>query len=195
MRINPTATLLKRKERYKAFTMLELMVTVAVLAIVGSVVFASSQVFLRRDQANAAAAELAGWLDGISGRSGAFGPCTVQFTTANGLAPGATFATLQTASIPPSDAKCTPNTILALPSTGGNVTYNVRVDYTPNTATSLVFTPRSGVVANNVQAIVKISVNGQIPLRCVRISFGTISTGVRDDTFDVTQDCTVWEDT
>jgi prepilin-type N-terminal cleavage/methylation domain-containing protein len=190
MRINPTATLLKRKERYKAFTMLELIVTVAVLGIVGSVVFASSQVSLRRDQANAAAAELAGWLDGISGRSGSYGPCTVRFITGSSLAPGATFASLQAG-----DAGCTPDPNLALPSTDGNRTYSIAVDYVPNTATSLVFTTRGGIVASGVEAVVKISVGGQLPLRCVRISFGTLSQGVNNTTGNVTQTCSTWETT
>ncbi|MEA5391429.1 prepilin-type N-terminal cleavage/methylation domain-containing protein [Cyanobium gracile UHCC 0139] len=176
----------------KAFTVVELMVTVAVIGILGSVAFASSQVFLRRDQANAAAAELMGWLEGISGRSGAFGPCVVQFTTASNVAPGTTFATLQNAGANP---RCTPEANLALPSTDGNRTYNVAVTYTPNSATSLTFTPRGGVVANGVEAVVKISVNNQLPLRCVRISFGTLSTGINNTTGDVSQTCTVWERT
>ena len=195
MRIKPSVTVQQRQRLCKAFTLVELMVTVAVLGIVASFVFTSSAVFLRRDQANAAAADLVGWLDGISGRSGAFGPCTVQFTTANGLAPGATFATLQTASVPASDARCTPVPNLVLPSTDGNRTYNVAVAYTPNTASSLVFTNRAGVVASGVEAVVKISVNGQLPLRCVRISFDTISLGVNNASGDVTQTCATWEST
>jgi prepilin-type N-terminal cleavage/methylation domain-containing protein len=195
MRIKRLAKLLQRKAPRKAFTILELLVTVAVLGIVASFAFISSQTFLRRDQANAAAAELAGWLDAISGRAGAYGPCTVQFTAGSNLAPGATFATLQTASVPSSDARCTPNPSLPLPSTDGNRTYNVAVVYTPNTATSVVFTNRGGVVANGVEAVVKISVNGQLPLRCVRISFGSLSLGVNNGTGDVTQNCLTWEST
>jgi Tfp pilus assembly protein PilE len=170
----------------------ELLVTVAVIGLLGSVTFASSQVFLRRDQANAAAAELVGWLEGISGRSGAFGPCTVQFTTANGLAPGATFASLQNVA---TNARCTPEATLALPSSSGSNTYNVAVTYTPNGTPSLTFTSRGGVVANGVEAVVKISVNNQLPLRCVRISFGTLSTGINNATSDVAQTCNVWERT
>ena len=64
MRIKSIASVLQRRRQPQAFTMLELIVTVAVLGILGSVVFSSSQVFLRRDYANAAAAELVGWLDG-----------------------------------------------------------------------------------------------------------------------------------
>lgn len=190
MSILPRVCQRHQRSQSQAFTLSELMVTVAVIGIVGSLVFASSQVFLRRDQANAAAAELVGWLEGISGRSGAFGPCTVQFTTANGLAPGATFASLQG-----SDARCTSEANLALPSTDGNRTYNVAVTYTPAGTTSMAFTPRGGVVANGVEAIVKISVNNQLPLRCVRVSFGTVSTGINNATGDVTQACSVWERT
>jgi len=180
----------KKISRFKAFTLAELMITVAVAGILGSLVFASSQVFLRRDQANAAAAELVGWLEAISARSGAFGPCTVQFTAANGLAPGATFASLQAG-----DARCTPEANLALPSTDGNRTYNVAVTYTPIGTTAVVFTNRAGVVANGVEAVVRISVNNQLPLRCVRIRFGTLSTGINNATGDVAQTCTVWERT
>ena len=180
-----------RHNRSPGFTLVELMVTVAVLGIFSAVVVSSSQVFLRRDQANAAAAELVGWLEGISGRAGAYGPCTVQITAGNGLAPGATFAALQNVS----DARCTPEANLALPSTDGNRSYNVAVVYTPSGTTSMAFTPRSGVVAGGVEAIVKISVNNQLSLRCVRVSFGTLSIGVNNATGDVTQTCTVWEST
>ncbi|MCP9885110.1 prepilin-type N-terminal cleavage/methylation domain-containing protein [Synechococcus sp. ATX 2A4] len=176
--------------RFQAFTVAELMVTVAVIGVLSAVVFTSSQAFLRRDQANAAAAELVGWLEAISARSGSVGPCTVQFTAANGLAPGATFASLQAG-----DARCTPEPNLALPATDGNRTYNVAVTYTPNGTTALAFTNRAGVVANGVEAVVRISVNNQLPLRCVRIRFGTLSTGINNATGDVAQTCTVWERT
>jgi prepilin-type N-terminal cleavage/methylation domain-containing protein len=193
MSIKPSVTDLQREGRHNAFTQVELLVTVAVLGIVASFVFTSSAVFLRRDQANAAAAELAGWLDGISGRSAAFGPCTVQFTAGSSLAPGATFAILQTTGVPASDARCTPVPTLALPSTDGNRTYSIAVAFTPTTATSLVFSPRGGVVASGVEAVVKISVNNQLPLRCVRISFATLSLGVNNSTGDVSQTCNIWE--
>jgi hypothetical protein len=94
-----------------------------------------------------------------------------------------------------SDARCTPEANLALPSTDGNRSYNVAVVYTPSGTTSMAFTPRSGVVAGGVEAIVKISVNNQLSLRCVRVSFGTLSIGVNNATGDVTQTCTVWEST
>ncbi len=190
--MSPLPPSLQRRGRPQAFTVVELLVTVAVIGVLGAVTFASSQVFLRRDQANAAAAELVGWLEGISGRAGAFGPCTVQFTTGSGMAPGATFASLQNAG---TNARCTPDANLALPSSSGTNTYNVAVTFTPNGTTALTFTPRGGVVASGVEAVVKITVNNQIPLRCVRISFGTLSTGVNNTSNDVAQTCTVWEDT
>jgi hypothetical protein len=116
----------------------------------------------------------------------------VQFTTGTNVAPGTTLASLQNVA---SNARCTPEATLRLPTTDGNRTYNVAVTYTPNSATSLTFTPRGGVVANGVEAVVKISVNNQLPLRCVRISFGTLSTGLNNTTGDVNQTCTVWERT
>lgn len=94
-----------------------------------------------------------------------------------------------------SDARCTPEANLLLPSVYGDRTYDVAVTYTPVGTTSLAFTPRGGVVAGNVQATVKIAVSNQLPLRCVRISFGSISTGINNATGDVAQTCNVWERT
>lgn len=190
--MSPLPSPLQGPRRPQAFTVVELLVTVAVIGAMGAVTFASSQIFLRRDKANAAAAELVGWLEAISGRAGAFGPCTVQFTTGHGLAAGATLASLQNAGTNP---RCTPEATLALPSSSGSDTYNVAVTFTPNGTTALTFTPRGGAVASGVEAVIKIAVHNQIPLRCVRISFGTLSIGVNNTTNDVTQTCTVWERT
>jgi prepilin-type N-terminal cleavage/methylation domain-containing protein len=177
------------KRSLQGFSLSELMITVTVLGIVGSLAFSSSQQYLRRDRANAAAAELVGWLETTSARAAAYGPCQVQFSTGSGLAGGAPFATLAAG-----DARCTPQGNLTLPSIGRNDTYNLGVTYT-NAATSITFTARGGVVANNEEAIVRISVNGQPPLRCVRASFGSLSIGVQNTTGNVAQACTVWEST
>lgn len=189
MKFNVAGSL--RASRGQAFTLTELMITVAVIGVIAlGGVYASSQVIARRDFANTAAAELVGWLEAISARSGSVGPCRVQFTTGNALDPGATFASLQTG-----DARCTPEPNLRLPSVYGNRVYDVAVTYTPAGTTSLAFTPRGGVVAGNVEATVKIAVSNQLPLRCVRISFGSISTGINNATGNVAQTCTVWERT
>lgn len=173
----------------QGFALPELMISVVLIGIAGSLTFASSQVYLRRDRANAAAAELVGWLETTSARAVAYGPCTVQFTTGSGLAQGATLASLQSG-----DARCTPTGNLTLPAIGGGDTYNVGVVYTPP-ATSITFTERGGVVANGVEAQVQISVNGLAPLRCVRVSFGSLSIGTRNDTGSIVQACTAWEAT
>lgn len=174
---------------HQGFALSELMITVAVIGIVGSLAFTSSQVYLRRDRANAAAAELVGWLETTSARAVAYGPCTVQFSSGSGLAGGSAFATLQSG-----DARCAPTGNLTLPSIGGNQTFNLAVTYT-NSGSAITFTERGGVLANGVEAVVRISVNNELPLRCVRASFGSLSIGINNATGNVAQSCSVWEAT
>jgi prepilin-type N-terminal cleavage/methylation domain-containing protein len=173
------------------FTLVELLVTVAVMGILGGLSFVASQTFVRRDQANTAAAELAAWLEPMAARASSVGPCEVTFTTGNGLAPGSTFATLATGS----SADCTPEATLRLPSLATNQTYNVAVTYAPTTATSISFSRRGGVVADGVEATVKVAVASQLPVRCVRISFATVNIGRNNTTADVSQNCTEWQST
>ena len=165
------------------------------MAIVSAIVFASSTYFLRRDRANAAVAELAGWLEALSSRAGSVGPCTVKFKQGN-LLPGATFASLVSkadGADNDSDPRCTTTPNLALPAIDGARSYSV--DFAPVSQTTVVFTPRAGVAAISDDVIVKISVNGDIPLRCLKISFGTISIGVNNTTASTSETCTVWEKT
>lgn len=175
----------------QGFTLIELLVTVAVLGILGGLTFVASQTFVRRDQANTAASELAAWLAPMAARASSVGPCEVTFTTGTGLAPGSTFAALAAGS----SADCTTETSLRLPSLVTNQTYNVAVTYTPATATSIIFSRRGGVVADGVEATVKVSVASQLPVRCVRISFATIDMGRNNASADVSQACssTEWQ--
>jgi prepilin-type N-terminal cleavage/methylation domain-containing protein len=176
----------------QAFTLIELIVAIAITAIVGAVVFASSTYFLKRDRANAAAAELAGWLDALSAKAGSYGPCTVAFQQGQTISPGVTFASLSSDGSSASATECTATPNLVLPATDGVRSYSVAVQPSDQ---PLVFTPRAGVAANATDVTVKIVVNEEAPLRCVRISFATISIGVNNTSASTNGTCSVWEKT
>jgi len=176
----------------KAFTLVELIVTVAVVAIVGAVVFASSTYFVKRDRANAAAAELAGWLDALSAKAGSYGPCTVAFRPGQTISPGVTFASLSSDGSSASPSKCTATPNLALPAIDGARFYSVAIEPSDQ---PVVFTPRAGVAANAKDVTVKIVVNDEAPMRCIRISFATISIGVNSTSASTNETCSVWEKT
>jgi hypothetical protein len=183
----------RSRRRHQAFTLIEMVVTVAVLGIVSAVVFTSSDYFLRRDRANAAVNELAGWLEAMSAKAGSVGPCW-WVVRRGGLEPGTPFAYS-------SGAGCTERTNLMLPVIDGARYYLVTAEFPNGDWVSFIdpkawmaFSPRSGVVADGKDIIIKVAVNGEPPMRCVRISFGSIITGINNATGDADNNtCTVWQ--
>jgi hypothetical protein len=80
-----------------------------------------------------------------------------------------------------------------LPSTSAIGTFNVATTFVPNTSSTIVFSPRAGVVAQGVVATVRIVSNGSAPVRCVRASFASITGGIRESSSNVADDCTTWD--
>jgi type II secretory pathway pseudopilin PulG len=170
-----------------AFTTTELLVTVAVIGILGAVAVPVSLTFNRNEQAYAATQDLLGWLEAVSTQAGNVGPCTVSFTTGTNLTPGTTVASVTTG-----DPRCSPQAF-QLPGTGTIGNYNVATTFTPNSSTTLVFSPRAGVVAGGVQATIRIVANNGAPVRCVRVNLASIVGGIRANSGNVADDCDVWD--
>jgi len=175
----------RSRRRHQAFTLIEMVVTVAVLGIVSAVVFTSSDYFLRRDRAIAAVNELAGWLEAMQAKAGSDGPCGWVLRRGDTLPLGTTYAH----AMGDNRFRCTEREELKLPSVDGAKFYNVGAEINgssniPSSDPEAVvwFTRRSGIVAKGKEIIVKISVNGEPPLRCLKVAFGIIYTGINKNT-------------
>ena len=182
------------------FTVVELMVTVAVLGIVSSVAFNVSQSSWRARGASAATVELTAWLDQISRSPEQNGTsCRVTVTTGT-LASGAVLASVN----PPN---CATEENVLLPAINNNQSFQVAVSIA-NTVTSTGtaqwwFTPRGAIsttapAANTGSTVsdisIRISVAGTVPVRCVRLSgtLGLLRMGRNNATGNPNTNCTDW---
>ncbi len=176
------------------FTVLELMIAVAIIGVVSSVAVRAGIVEWRREQANAAAIELTAWLDPISRRPERTGvSCTVTITPGTSLAPGSVYATVSNLPV----GICSNEPSLRLPAINQTTNYAVGA-----TATSWSFTPRGAVTtgsgttasSTNTDISIRFAVGGQLPVRCVRLSgtLGLIRYGINNGSGDTTTECTLW---
>lgn len=164
------------------FSVVEMLVVVAVLGSVASATISVSGNEWQRERVNAAAVELAGWLETVRRASLKGNACQVTITGGS-LTAGATMATAQ--EIVGASAitnNCLSSQPLPISGSLGSASYSIR----PGGSTSFKFTPRGTVNAGTTNAqltspiVIEISLaGGTSPLRCVRISegLGLISVG------------------
>lgn len=167
----------------KGFTLIELIVVVAILGILGTFVVNALMFELHRDRATAAAQDIAGWLEAVRRSAERGRGCLVTITPAvnatsvTTIATGAIDTDAGGASVINDPNRCKANDALTIESGDNNAGYQIEVD----PATSIVFTPRgtifnpddgNGAFSNAIE----ISVNARYfgaavaPMRCVRIT-------------------------
>lgn len=169
------------------FTLVELMVVVALIGIVSGVVVVISANEWRRDRINAVAVEFAGWLEEVrsaSLREVNNNGCTVTFasTTLTSVPAGT-----QLASINPAVCQGVPQANFLIP----GITATADRYSATSTASAITFTPR-GSVTSTTNVLVNLSLDNSIPLRCVRISptVGLIRIGSNNAATGVAGTCT-----
>ncbi len=162
----------QRRRQATAFTLTELMVTVALIGILSAIALRVTGVEWRRGRVNAVAVELTGWLEAVRRAALKGNPCEVTIHTSSAAAAGSTVAS---AAVDPSVASgaaivntCLnqdPLTITAVSS--GSDRYAISA-----TPAVFTFTPRGTVVGLNPSTglEVRISLNNTPPMRCVQIT-------------------------
>ncbi len=174
----------KRRLQYRrtnAFTMVEAMVTIALIGIILGISIRESGSAYNRDKLNEASLLLRGWLLEIANK-----PDTTGQSCAITITPGTITTGGQIASVAPTTCSITPT--LRLPGNFTGLTFNVGT-----TQATWSFTRRTAIdSANNV--VIKLSLNGFTALRCVRVQAisGLIRLGRNDATSDVNGTCNNW---
>jgi len=180
--------------RSPGFTVVELMIAVAIIGVVASAAVTNGIVQWRREQANAAAMEFTGWLEPISRRPERTGAtCTVTITPGTSLAPGSVYATVTNSPA----GICSSEPSLRLPAINQTSTYAVAA-----TSNSWSFTPRGAITtgtgatasSSNTDISIRFAVGGQLPVRCVRLSgtLGLFRFGSNNASGNTATECPVW---
>ena len=184
------------------FSLIELLITVAVLGIVSAVVINATGSEWRRERVNSVAIELAAWLEAVrtaSQRQRAFGcettntcGCSVTFSTGS-LAAGGEIARVTPAACAPtspvSAASASARAFLLPAYANGPDRYGVAL--APASPTTLSFTPRNSISAT-ADTDLKIHLTGSTQLRCVRLTatIGLIRLGSNASAADSAASCT-----
>jgi Tfp pilus assembly protein PilE len=189
--------------RIRGYALSELMITVALIGVVGAIAIPVGIQTWRRAQANAAVLDLAGWLDEVQRTTDTSNvSCRINITTGAALAGQSVLATATAitpgTTNPANGVVCGTGNPLRLPGIGANPRYQVGSSFPANT---FFFTQRGAISTNNLASTaanttfsVRVSVEGEIPMRCVRLSgmLGLIRLGSHSGTGNTANDCNSW---
>jgi Tfp pilus assembly protein PilE len=185
-----------KRRKIAGFSLVELAIAISALIILTSISLSLNQNEMRSSDSHALRNEIAAWLGEI-----AMAPenlnttCTVTFQPGSQLLPGAAIASVQ-------PSTCATQSTLRIP--GNTRLTPFQVGTSQN---SWVYTERGAISASgsagasstNTDIIIRVSVGGQPPLRCVRLSgiMGLIRFGVNSANGDAMGNtlCSDWRRT
>lgn len=196
------------KSKTHGFTLTELILVVAILAVLWGMIVPAGIDSYRTQQVNAAVTDMAGWLDEVRASTDTSNvSCRVTITTTGTLRAQSVVATA-TAITPGTTATapgilCGSGNPLLLPGIGGTGSYSVATSFTNN---QFYFTQRGAISTDNTAGIgkstgttdanlsIRISADGAPPIRCIRLTgmLGLVRLGSNSTTGSTASDCTTW---
>lgn len=165
-------------------SMVELLITASLFALVAGVVVQSTNSSVRRAEVNAIAVELAGWLETVQREtmsrnelSGQPQPCAITITSGAALETGAVLASVPRGCAPGSPQQ-NGNDVFLLPGGRGGSTFSMQLLGGQNPNEPVTYSPRGTTTLTEPRTLV-IYRNGGGPTRCLRIAplLGTITIG------------------
>ena len=190
------------------FSATELLVTIAVLGVIGGIAIPSGITAYRTQQVNAAVSDLTGWLDEVrTSTETNHVSCRVTISTSGTLRAQDVLATATAitpgTTSPASGVVCGSGNPMRLPGVGGAGSYSVTTSFTND---QFFFTQRGAISTDNTASLAKstgttdanlsirISSGGQPPMRCVRLTgmLGLVRLGSNSTTGTTSNDCTTW---
>jgi type II secretory pathway pseudopilin PulG len=172
-------------------SMVELLITASLFALVSGVVVQSTGSSVRRAEVNAIAVELAGWLEKVQREtmsrnelSGQPQPCSITFNSGAELETGAVLARVPGGCAPGSPRQ-NGDDVFLLPGSRGGRSFNMRLLGGQNPDGPVTYSPRGTTTLTEPRTLV-ISRNGGGPVRCLRIAplLGTITIGAANNPDD-----------
>lgn len=179
---------LRPPEGAASFSLLELMIVVAIIGMINGLTIAFSGREWEREKLNGVAVGLVGWLEEVRANAlrqtsdiASSGGCVVTVNTLTNAAVGT-----RVASVSPTD--CAKSASFIIPGITSNVD---RYNIANSNAATIIFTPR-GSVTSNTDAIIRIYLVGSTRLRCVSVSsvLGVIRVGSNSNATSVASSCT-----
>lgn len=181
--------------RNQGFSLFEIMIVIAIIGILASQSISVYQSNLRAADAHLLTRELAAWLSEIAMVPEQLNQnCTVTLYPSTSLNPGASMATVTPTS-------CAAESTLLVPGHKRLLSYQLGATPTSWTYTrrGALSTESTNIMSTNTDLIIRVSVNGESPLRCLKVSgtLGLIRFGRNDSSGDVsnTTSCSNWQRT
>ncbi|MEI6615157.1 MAG: prepilin-type N-terminal cleavage/methylation domain-containing protein [Cyanobium sp. ELA507] len=181
--------------RNQGFSLFEIMIVIAIIGILASQSISVYQSNLRAADAHLLTRELAAWLSEIAMVPEQLNQnCTVTLYPSTSLNPGASMATVTPTS-------CAAESTLLVPGHQRLLSYQLGATPTSWTYTrrGALSTESTNIMSTNTDLIIRVSVNGESPLRCLKVSgtLGLIRFGRNDSSGDVsnTTSCSNWQRT
>ena len=171
--LNALLSMGRRQDRRAGFSLVELVMVVAMIAIFSALAIETGIHQWQRERVNGMAVQLAGWIDTVRRSSLRGTSCMIQINTGTISQNGTLAQTVDDASVAGNN-NCLSSTPLKV-NENSNMTFSV----SSSTASNFGFTPRGTLTPSTSTITISLALTSGGPSRCVQLSglLGVVSVG------------------